>query len=96
MRNYRRALMAAKMNIPAPAAGQPLNGEWVRLGRPVSAFDVVNDLLAQGGYGRIQSIWPGPPDSSVLAAQASVADPEGSNGVTMFNTLAGMLNEIGT
>ena len=96
VRNYRRALMAAKMNIPAPAAGQPLNGEWVRLGRPVSAFDVVNDLLAQGGYGRIQSIWPGPPDSSVLAAQDSVADPDGSNGVTMFNTLAGMLNEIGT
>ena len=96
VRNFRRALMAAKMNIPAPAAGQPLSGEWVRLGRPASAFDVVNDLLAQGGYGRIQSIWPGPADSSVLAAQDSVADPEGSNGVTMFNTLAGMLNEIGT
>jgi hypothetical protein len=96
VRNYRRALMAATMNIPAPAAGQPLSGEWVRLGRPVSAFDVVNDLLAQGGYGRVQSIWPGPPDNSVLAAQDSVADPDGSNGVTMFNTLAGMLNEIGT
>ena len=67
-------------------------------GRPVSAFDVVNDLLAQGGYGRIQSIWPGPPasDNSVLAAQPEVADPDGSNGVTMFNTLAGMLNELGT
>lgn len=96
VRNYRRALMAAKMNIPAPAAGQPLNGEWVRLGRPVSAFDVVNDLLAQGGYGRVQSIWPGPSDNSVLAAQDSVADPDGSNGVTMFIALAGMLNEIGS
>ncbi|MDB5964088.1 MAG: hypothetical protein JWQ72_588 [Polaromonas sp.] len=98
VRNYRRALMAAKMNIAAPAAGQPLSGEWVRLGRPVSAYDVVNDLLAQGGYGRIQSIWPGPPasDNSVLAAQPEVADPDGSNGVAMFNTLAGMLNELGT
>ena len=96
VRNYRRALMAAKMKVPAPAAGQPLSGEWVRLGRPLSAFDVVNDLLAQGGYGRIQGIWPGPVDTSVLPAQADVADPDGSNGTTMFTTLAGMLNELGT
>ncbi len=96
VRNFRRALMAAKLNVPAPAPGQPLNGEWVRLGSPVSAFDVVSDLLEQGGYGRIQSIWPGPPDNTVLPAQPEVADPDGSDGVTMFNTLAGMLNELGT
>ncbi len=96
VRNYRRALMAAKLNIPAPTGLQPLNGEWVRLGRPLSAFDVVHDLLEQGGYGRIQSIWAGPADNSVLAAQSEVADPDGSDGVTMFNTIAGMLNEAGT
>ena len=98
VRNYRRALMAEKMNVPAPAAGMPLSGEWVRLGRPVSAFDLVSDLLTQGGYGRIQSIWPGPPasDNSVATAQPEVADPDGSNGVAAFNTLAGMLNEAGT
>lgn len=98
VRNYRRALMAAKMNVPVPAAGEPLSGEWVRLGAPFSAFDLVNDLLAQGGYGRIQGIWPGPPasDNSVQTAQPEVADPDGSDGVNMFNTLAGMLNELGT
>jgi hypothetical protein len=96
VRNYRRALMAAKLNVPAPAAGQPLSGEWVRLGNPASAFDVVSDLLQQGGFGRIQSIWPGPSDNSVLPAQPEVADPEGSNGTTLFTTLAGMLNELGT
>jgi hypothetical protein len=96
VRDYRRTLMAAKLNVPAPAPGQPLSGEWVRLGRPASAFDVVSDLLEQGGFGRIQSIWPGPPDNTVLPAQPEVADPDGSNGVTMFNTLAGMLNELGT
>ena len=95
VRNYRRALMAAKMNVPAPAAGQPLSGEWVRLGKPGSAFDVVKDLLAQGGLGRIQNIWPGPPDNAVLQAQPEVADPEGSNGATLFNILSGMLNEAG-
>ena len=96
VRNYRRELMAAKLRVPAPSGGQPLSGEWVRLGRPASAFDVVHDLLEQGGYGRIQSIWPGPSDTSVLPAQPDVADPDGSSGVTMFNTLAGMLNEAGT
>ena len=96
VRNYRRDLMAAKLQIPAPVGGQPLSGEWVRLGRPASAFDVVHDLLEQGGYGRIQPIWPGPSDTSVLPAQPDVADPDGSNGVTVFTTLAGMLNEAGT
>jgi hypothetical protein len=98
VRNYRRALMATKINIPAPAPGQPLNGEWVRLGSPASAFDVVSDLLAQGGFGRIQSIWPGPPtsDNSVLAVEPNVGDPEGSGGSNLFTTLAGVLNELGT
>lgn len=98
VRNYRRSLMAAKMQIPAPAPGQPLSGEWVRLGSPASAFDVVADLLAQGGFGRIQSIWSGPPssDNSVITAQPEVGDPEGSGGSNLFTTLAGMLNELGT
>jgi len=96
VRDYRRALMAAKLNVPAPAAGWPLSGEWVRLGRPASAFDVVGDLLEQGGFGRIQSIWPGPPDNSILAAQPEVADPDGSNGDSLFKSLAGMFNELGT
>ena len=57
---------------------------------------MVHDLLEQGGYGRIQSIWPGPPDNAILAAQPEVADPDGSNGVEAFNTIAGLLNEAGT
>ncbi|MFZ3015187.1 MAG: hypothetical protein WA045_15900, partial [Nitrospira sp.] len=80
---------------PVPAPGQPLSAEWVRLGSPAAAFDVMKDLLNYGGFGRIQSIWPGPPDNSVLPAQPQVADPDGSDGVTIFNTLAGMLNELG-
>jgi hypothetical protein len=95
VRNYRRSLMAAKLNIPVPAPGQP-SGEWVRLGSPASAFDVVADLLAQGGFGRIQSLWAGPPTNDILAAQPEVGDPDGSNGANLFTTFAGMLNELGT
>jgi hypothetical protein len=96
VRNYRRALMAAKLNVPPFVPGQPLSGEWVRLGSPAGAFDVVHDLLEQGGFGRLQSIWPGPPDSTVETAKPEIADPDGSNGVTMYNTLSAMFNEAGT
>ena len=61
-----------------------------------SVLYIVHDLLEQGGFGRLQSIWPGPPDSTVQTAQPEVADPDGSNGVTMYNTLAAMFNEAGT
>lgn len=98
VRNYRRSLMAAKLNVLPPLNNQPLTGEWVRLGSPICAFDVVHDLLAQGGLGRIEGLWPGPPtaDTSVLPAEPNVADPDGSRGDTLFTTLAGMLNEAGT
>ncbi|WHZ17319.1 MAG: hypothetical protein OJF52_004171 [Nitrospira sp.] len=52
--------------------------------------------MKQGGFGRIQSIRPGPPDNSLLPTQPEVADPDWSNGATMFNRLPGMLNERGT
>lgn len=39
---------------------------------------------------------PGPPDNSLLPTQPKMADPDWSNGATMFNRLHGMLNERGT
>ncbi len=97
IRNYRRGLMAAKLSIAVPANTLQISGEWVRLGSTSGAFDVVLDMLAQGGLGKIQSIFPGPPsaDTSVLPAQPATADPDGSLGSAMFTTLAGMLNEAG-
>jgi len=95
VREYRRALMAAKLKVQAPAPGTAPSGEWLRLGRPDSAFDLVADLLAQGGLGRIQSLYAGPSDTTVLPAQADVADPDGSSGAGFLTTFAGMLNEAG-
>jgi hypothetical protein len=95
VREYRRALMAAKLRVAAPVAGVAPTGDWLRLGRPASAFDLVADLLAQGGLGRIQSLYAGPADTTVLPATADIADPDGSNGVTFFNIFSGMLNEAG-
>lgn len=95
VRDYRRALMALKMYVPAPAAGQPVSGDWVRLGHPDSTFALVQDLLAQGGLGRIQPLWPGPSDDTILPAQDDVADPDGSTDDKFMTTLAGSLQELG-
>jgi hypothetical protein len=95
VRAYRRALMAAKLGIQPPAPGAAPSGEWLRLARPASAFDLVADLLAQGGLGRIQPLYAGPSDAAVLPAGANVADPDGSDGSSFVTTFAGMLNEAG-
>jgi hypothetical protein len=95
VRAYRRALMAAKLKVQAPAPGSAPSGDWLRLARPDSAFELVADLLAQGGLGRIQPLYAGPSDTTVLPAQADVADPDGSTGAGFLTTFAGMLNEAG-
>lgn len=96
VRDYRRNLMAAKLGVTAPAAGQAATADWIRLGRPHSAFDLVSGLLAQGGLGRIQPLWPGPADNTIQATTTDIADPEGSTeDGNMVTTLAGMLNEAG-
>lgn len=95
IRDYRRALMALKMRVPVPMGAQAAIGDWIRLGHPDSSFALVSDLLAQGGLGRIQPLWPGPSDTTVLAAQPDAADPDGSTSDQFMVTFAGALNELG-
>ena len=95
VRDYRRALMAAKMRVPTPGVGQPPSGDWIRLARPESAFALVVDLLAQGGLGRIQPLWPGPADNMIPPAENQVADPDGSTSDLFWPTFAGALQELG-
>ncbi|MEO7040977.1 MAG: hypothetical protein ABI035_01830 [Gemmatimonadaceae bacterium] len=94
VRAYRRNLMAAKMAVAAPGAGSP-SAEWLRLGHPLSAFQLVTDWLNDGGLGRIQPFWPGPADTTVLPATVDMADPDGSNGSTFIATFASLLAESG-
>ncbi|HKQ04764.1 MAG TPA: hypothetical protein VJ464_06500 [Blastocatellia bacterium] len=96
VRDYRQALMAAKLRVPAPVgnlARPP--ADWIRLSRPGSAFALVQDLLAQGGLGRIESLWPGPQEN-VQAVDAKVSDPDGSTSADYaMLTIDGVLNEAG-
>ena len=94
VRACRRAVMAAKMAIPAPGAS-PLSADWLRLGHPESAFQLVTDWLAEGGLGHIQPLWPGPSDTSVLPATHDMADPDGSDGATFIGLFASLIAEAG-
>jgi hypothetical protein len=95
VRAFRRALMAAKMAIPAPTAAAP-SADWLRLGHPEPAFELVSDWLTEGGLGNIQPLWPGPADTTVLPATDDMADPDGSNGATFLGLFASLIAEAGS
>ena len=93
VRNYRRALMAAKLGVkPVDSAGLPTS-EWLRLQRLGSAFDLVSDLVLQGGLGRLAPLWLGPSDTTVMPQSDDIADPDGSDGASLLAMLAGFLSE---
>lgn len=95
VRAYRRNLMAAKLAVAPPGAGSP-TADWLRLGHPRSAFELVADWLAEGGLGAIQPLWPGPSDTTVLPATDDMADPDGSNGATFLGLLGSLIGEAGS
>ncbi|MET0251703.1 MAG: hypothetical protein ABW203_05940, partial [Novosphingobium sp.] len=93
VRDYRRQLMAAKLQVaPTDAAGLP-TPEWLRLQSPAAAFDLIQDLVIQGGLGKLAPLWLGPTDNTVIAQSDDVADPDGSKGGTGLLTIAGLLAE---
>ena len=86
--------MAAKLGVATPATPARATALSTRLARPDSAFDAVADLLVQGGLGRIQTIWAGPTDTTVIPQNSAVADPDGGNGASFLSLLGGLLSEV--
>ena len=85
--------MAAKLGVkPVDSAGLPTS-EWLRLQRLGSAFDLVSDLVLQGGLGRLAPLWLGPSDTTVMPQSDDIADPDGSDGASLLAMLAGFLSE---
>lgn len=93
VRALRRQLMAAKLQVrPTDDLGLP-TPEWLRLQSPASAFDMVLDLIGQGGLNRLAPLWLGPDDTTVIPQTDDVADPDGAAGATALLGLAGLLGE---
>lgn len=95
VRAYRRAIMAAKLGVPAPATLVPSTA-WVRLGSPRGAFDLVASWLSQGGLGAIQPLYTGPSDTVVLPATDDMADPDGSSTGNYLGLFASLIGEKGS
>lgn len=95
VRAFRRALMAAKLRVQAPLPGTAPSAEWLRLARPASTFELLQNWLAVGGLGLVQPLWPGPADTTVLPATDDMADPDGSSGASFIASLAALLAELG-
>jgi hypothetical protein len=93
VRLFRRDLMAAKLGISAADSSGLPTPEWLPLQTPAAAFDLVADLVAQGGLGRLGPLWLGPSDATVIPQSDDAADPDGSNGANLLSTLAGLLSE---
>ena len=92
---FRQELMAAKLGIAVPTGPANSSALWTRLAEPEATFDLLADLLSQGGLGRITPVWAGPTDNRVIPQTDASADPDGvdANGTRLFTDLLGLLGD---
>ncbi len=93
VRQQRINLMAAKLGITRLDGNGFPEPDFLRLARPAAAFDLIYDLLQQGGLGRIQPLWLGREDANLIAQTDDIADPDGTSGGGAGLTLASFLSE---
>ncbi len=90
LRQFRRALMATRLGVPVGTGPANATAEWAALELPRTAFGVVRNLLGEGGAGLIQPLWEGyNPD--VIPATVDEADPDGTDGMKLLDTLTSFL-----
>ncbi|MEM9638078.1 MAG: hypothetical protein AAGA94_10575, partial [Pseudomonadota bacterium] len=92
--DFRQRLMARKLGLEPTLAADRSSDFWTRLAEPTSAFMVIKDLLEQDGGGFISPLVPPPLDNDVLAANADVADPDGTQGATFATAFGSFLNVV--
>lgn len=88
--SFRQKLLATRLGVSVPTGAADTSALWTRLAEPESAFDVVRDLLQNGGLGRCQPVWAGPTDTAVIPETDDKTDPNGLLGVGLLNTLLGL------
>lgn len=88
--DFRRRVMAARLGVAPATAVADASAYWVRLARPDSAFELVADLLEQGGLGRCAPVWAGPTDNT-QGQSDDVTDPDGTAGTDFVTLLASLL-----
>ena len=74
----RRQLLAARLGVPAQDTGLPHPG-FVRLLDPEQCFEVVRELLDDGGYGSVEPFIPGDLPAFPEPAKARTFNPDGAD-----------------
>ncbi|WP_394836663.1 hypothetical protein LVJ94_07120 [Pendulispora rubella] len=95
IRDLRRRAMARTLSLSAPAATTTANASWVRTRDPRAAFTLVSEILARGGDGLIEPLWPGLPETELPALPRTIADPDGRGFPTILATFADLLAGLG-
>lgn len=90
IRTFRRSFLGSRLQVPPDGAA---SADAIRLASPAGAFDLVHDLVAQEGLGRVRPFWRGPTDSDVLAQSHDVADPDGASDDQYLVLFAGLIGE---
>jgi hypothetical protein len=90
---FRHELLAAKLGVDVPASPSAASAFWIRLAEAESAFNVLVELLQQGGLGRCSPVWAGPTDTNVLPQSDDVADPDGSTGTNFMTLFSSLLSD---
>ncbi len=90
IRTFRRAFLGSLLQVPLDDVS---SADAIRLASPAGAFDLVHDLVAQDGLGRIRPFWRGPTDSDVLAQSHDIADPDGASADQYLLLFAGLIGE---
>jgi len=91
IRAYRQALLATLTGVQAPVA-PAADADWSRLAGTRSCHDLVADLVAEGGLGRLAPFWEGPTDD-VLTQSEHVADPDGGTADEYLLRFASLIGE---
>jgi hypothetical protein len=92
IRVFRQALLAALTGVRPPTA-PATDADWSRLAGTRSCVDLVADLVAQGGLGRLAPFWEGPTDTDVLPQSVHVADPDGGTSDEYLLRFASLIGE---
>jgi hypothetical protein len=95
LRELRRNAMARTLTLAPPTPGETANASWVRLAQPVSAFKLVQEIVARGGDGLVEPLWPGLPETELPAVDRAIADPEGRGFPSVLELFASILADLG-
>jgi hypothetical protein len=93
--DLRRRAMARTLGVGPAAGSETPSANWVRTLQMKSAFELVREIVARGGDGLVEALWPGLPEAELPALDARIADPDGRGFPAISGSFAAVLAGLG-